>query len=124
MGSVLCNYSLVGPSGNNSEALESRCSPATGCPLPLGCWQPGEPCQVAGWENVKAQIKPRALKSHETAVMRKVTGSGGGLDVLSRQATLSLVRSPLPVVLKNEAAVGGVCIFDFPNPGFRMILRT
>lgn len=97
IGSVLCNYSLVRPGGNNSEALESRCSPETGCPLPLGCWQPGEPCQVAGWGNVKAQIKPRALKSHETAVMRKVTGSGGVWTCLAGRRL-----SPLSTLLSSS----------------------
>lgn len=45
--------------------------------------------------------------------------------MLSRQATLSLsLSTALLGVPENEAAAGGVCIFDFPNPGFRMILRT
>lgn len=84
---------------------------------------------MAGRGNVKAPIKPRALKSHETAVMRKVTGSGGGVwtCLVGRLLALSLsllLSSALLGVPENEAAAGGVCIFDFPNPGFRMILRT
>lgn len=36
----------------------------------------------------------------------------------------SFCLSPLLGVPENEEGGGSVCIFDFPNPGFRMILQT
>lgn len=73
--------------------------------------------------NVKSQIKHRALKSHEAVVMRKVMGLGFGHAQQAGSGN-SFCLSPLLGVPENEEGGGSVCIFDFPNPGFRMILQT
>lgn len=95
---VACNYrSLAGPvavmcnSQIKVQPEDLAGHTAALCYLIAGSWVSHVKWQ--GWEMWNPQIKHRALKSHETPVMRKVMGFGVGMYLAVREwPTVSLVH--------------------------------